>query len=67
MSKAATQFTPKVNPFALDMKTMQAPKDCGDTMSVGGFDIELDENRQVQVPSKFVPDLKAHGFKPVAG
>ena len=50
------------NPFKQDMKTLKAPEGCGAAISVGGFELEIDDKGCVEVPSAHVDSLKSHGF-----
>lgn len=51
-----------MNPWMADMRRMKAPADSGPTISVGGFELPMDADGCVSVPSKFEPELVSHGF-----
>lgn len=56
-------MTNPMNPWIADMRKLQGPADAGPTISIGGFELPLDAEGCVEVPSKFAPDLLSHGFK----
>lgn len=57
------------NPFSLSMTRLYLPAGMGTTVSVGGFTLEADEKRSIEVPNSHVKSLQSHGLttdEPVA-
>lgn len=51
------------NPFIQDMVRLRLPDGMGTTMSIGGFMIEADKERCIEVPSRYVDDLRQQGLR----
>jgi hypothetical protein len=52
----------KSNPFLKSMARLQLPAEMGRSLSVGGFELEADDEGTVEVPKEHVAVLKAHGL-----
>ena len=50
------------NPWIKSMTRLQVPSAMSTNLCVGGFNLETDENGQVEVPAEHVPTLLAHGL-----
>jgi hypothetical protein len=50
------------NPFAQNMNKLQIPEGMGTTITIDEFSVVADENRCIEVPTKYVKDLKAQGL-----
>lgn len=52
----------KENPFRASMTRLQIPASMATIVNVGGFEVEADEDRCVEVPKEHVNALMAHGL-----
>jgi len=50
------------NPFTQGMTKLQLPEGMGSMLSVGGYCLNADKDRCVEVPAQFVKDLEAQGL-----
>lgn len=55
------------NPFDQGMVKMQFQPGQATSISVGGFNLDGDEDGCVEVPARLVPELKNHGLAPFQG
>jgi hypothetical protein len=53
------------NPFKLSMVRMRIPDNMSTSISVGGFEIEAEPDRTVEVPVHLAAGLEAHGLTKV--
>lgn len=50
------------NPFQQTMVKLRVPDDMGESISIGGFDLQADKDRCVEVPKTLAPTLREHGL-----
>lgn len=50
------------NPFQQTMVKLRVPDDMGESISIGGFDLQADKGRCVEVPKNLAPTLREHGL-----
>lgn len=50
------------SPFQQQMVKLKAPEGYAGTVGFRGFELELDDEDCIEVPSDGVPELEAHGF-----
>lgn len=55
------------NPFLQGMTKLQIPEGMGTMISIGGFCLEADKDRCVEVPSQYVAELEAQGLTRYSG
>lgn len=54
--------TVKSSPFQQTMVKLHVPEHMGTSFAIGGFEIEADSDRTVEVPKHLAPVLKEHGL-----
>ena len=51
------------NPFIQDMVRLKLPEGMGSMLSIGGFMMEADKEGCIEVPSRYVNDLRQQGLR----
>jgi hypothetical protein len=50
------------NPFQQTMTKLRVPDDMSPSIAIGGFDLQADDDRCIEVPKHLAAELRGHGL-----